>query len=171
MRFFYQHIGADLFARDAPVSLGSPGAERRFSLQEAQTTGRFMEDDKGIQIWGLPSGAASVCKSMDAGDYLLLLESDDFRYVGKIVYRWPDFREDLSSSMWGEGKFSIIVALEGSFVRFPWAQFKSRFGFRDAYHMRGNTMSLSADRIRSAGFEDAQSVYSWIVNDYGEMLK
>src|SRR5208283_1413597 len=56
----------------------------------------------GFQIWGIPSGAAQVLKDMETGDYLMLLESTDFRYVGQVIHRVSENCWDLSDHIWGE---------------------------------------------------------------------
>src|SRR5215203_3647044 len=97
MTIYYQHIGASLAARDFPESLGTPDAGlKRIHLSDVEPFLRHLPPDEladisakvrdlaptGFQVWGIPSGAAPVLAGMDAGDFLLLLESTEFRYVG-----------------------------------------------------------------------------------------
>lgn len=172
MAIFYQHIGQSLWRRDAPKSLGDDeGSLRRFDMDDVE---KFLSDlpppelqalrnmtgevaPTGFQIWGLPSGAGPTLRSMTAGDSLLLLERDEFRYVGQVLHRLSEPSWMLSNHIWGEQRFPIIVFLQGHMIRYPWERFKSEFGFASNYGMRGNTMKLSGDRVRISRFgsEDA----------------
>src|SRR5215212_2286836 len=102
MAVYYQHIGERLATRDFPKSLGTREAGlRRFGLSDVEPFLRHLPPDElvdiaakvrdlaptGFQVWGIPSGAAPVLAGMDAGDFLLLLESTEFRYVGQVIHR------------------------------------------------------------------------------------
>lgn len=168
MTLYYQHIGRALWTRDAPRSLGSDdGSLRRFHLDDVE---RFLTDlpppelaalreivgelaPTGFQIWGLPSGAAPTLRNMMAGDSLLLLESDEFRYIGQVLHRLSEPSWALSDHIWGEQRFPIIVFLQGQMIRYGWEQFKSDFAFAANYGMRGNTMRLASERIQASRFE------------------
>lgn len=171
MAIYYQHIGQPLWRRDAPKSLGDDeGNVRRFHMHDIE---EFLSDlpppelqalrnmtgevaPTGFQIWGLPSGAGPTLRSMTAGDSLMLLERDEFRYVGQVLHRLSEPSWMLSNHIWGEQRFPIIVFLQGHMIRHPWENFKSDFGFAPNYGMRGNTMRLSEDRVRRSryGSED-----------------
>jgi hypothetical protein len=171
MTIYYQHIGRALWARDAPRSIGTERGLKEFSLADimphlADLTSLEVEKMKGkltresegtFQIWGLPTGAQHVIRELSDGDHLLLLESEDFRYVGKVVHHLSEPCWDLSQQIWGEQKFPLIVLLQGSLVRYSWEAFVSDFGFAQNYHMRGNTMKLADAKLRMSPFgsEDA----------------
>jgi hypothetical protein len=106
----------------------------------------------GFQIWGLPSGAAPTLRNMMPGDSLLLLEREDFRYLGQVLHRLSEPSWALSDHIWGEQRFPIIVFLQGQMIRYAWDQFKSDFNFAPNYGMRGNTMRLSDTRVRDSSF-------------------
>lgn len=167
MTIYYQHIGQALWRRDAPRSLGSDdGTLRRFQIAdvddyltdvpepELYALRRITSDvaPTGFQIWGLPSGAAPTLRAMEAGDSLLLLERDDFRYVGQVLHRLSEPSWELSNYIWGEQRFPIIVFLQGQMIRYSWEQFKADFNFASNYGMRGNTMRLSNERIQASVF-------------------
>src|SRR5271165_2927708 len=107
----------------------------------------------GFQIWGIPSGAAQVLKDMGTGDYLMLLESTDFRYVGQVIHRITENCWDLSDHIWGEQRFPIVILLQGQLVTYGWDRFVESFGFASNYHMRGNTMALAHERVTASPFE------------------
>ena len=119
----------------------------------------------GFQIWGLPSGAAATLRRMSAGDNLLLLERDDFRYVGQVLHRLVEPSWDLSAHIWGEQRFPIIVILQGQMIRYAWEQFRDDFGFASNYGMRGNTMRLSEDRIHSSKFGSEDAFLASLLTD------
>ena len=178
MAVYYQHIGEALWRRDAPKSLGSDdGSLRRFHMVDVD---EFLSDipspelaevrsvanelaPTGFQIWGLPNGAAATLRSMIPGDSLLLLERDDFRYIGQILHRFSEPSWKLSDYIWGEQRFPIIVFLQGQMIRYPWEQFKRDFGFAANYGMRGNTMRLAAERIQASRFGSEDSFLASIL--------
>lgn len=167
MSVFYQHIGRELWARDAPRTLGDAAGPKRFSMEEIgpqlsdidQVTVSVLEQlitdvaPTGFQIWGLPSGAARVLNSMVAGDSLLLLESEYFRYAGQVLKKMDQPSWQLSRYLWGEEKFPIIVFLQGQTIDYPWSDFRTEFGFDPRYHMRGNTMRLSEERLIDSRYQ------------------
>lgn len=170
MSIFYQHIGRAMWARDAPQSLGSDEGLRHFHIEDLKP---FLTDisplsvetleeleaelaPTGFQIWGLPAGAAGVLRHMGAGDYLLLLENDEFRYAGQVLLRLHEPSWALSNYLWGEQRFPLIVFLQGQLVRYEWEEFKTEFGFDSRYHMRGNTMRLAAAKMANSRFSSEE---------------
>ena len=96
---------------------------------------------------------------MTAGDYLLLLENEDFRYAGQVLLRLHEPSWSLSNYLWGEQRFPLIVFLQGQLIRYAWGSFKAEFGFDARYHMRGNTMRLAPQKLASSRFaSEAQFV-------------
>src|SRR3954447_22279830 len=120
MAVYYQHIGQKLAARDFPRSLGTREAGlRRFGLGDVEPYLGHLPPEEladmaakvrdlaptGFQVWGIPSGAAAVLAGMATGDFLLLLESTEFRYVGQVIHRASEMCWDLSDHIWGEQRF------------------------------------------------------------------
>jgi hypothetical protein len=172
MTIYYQHIGERLTARDFPKSLGTAGSGLvRFGFKDIEgflehlTPLELLDIESkcsqlaptGFQIWGIPSGAQRVLEKMQTGDFLMLLESTDFAYCGQVLHRITDMCPDLSNEIWGEQKFPIIILLQGEMISYGWNEFAEHFGFAPNYHMRGNTMSLSAKRVieSTSGTEEA----------------
>jgi hypothetical protein len=54
-------------------------------------------------------GARDVLADMKTGDFLMLLESSDFRYVGQVIHRVSQPCWDLSRHIWSEQRFPIII--------------------------------------------------------------
>ena len=106
----------------------------------------------GFQIRGIPSGAEAVLAGMVTGDFLLLLESTEFRYVGQVIHRASELCWNLSDHIWGEQRFPILILLQGELIDYSWAEFVAAFGFAATYHMRGNTMRLADERLIASRF-------------------
>lgn len=165
MTVYYQHVGEQMAARDFPVSLGSPTtglkgfrlAELEANLQHVDTAEfsamKTKLSDRPFQIWGLPAGAERVVARMTTDDFLILLESVDFQYCGRILHRVSKFSHELSRQVWGEQRFPIIVFLDGDLISYEWRDFLSDLGFAGNYRLRGTTMSIGGDRIAASRFK------------------
>lgn len=169
--------------RDAPRSLGTPlDGVRRFAwldieeYLDAVTPYELMEArgmvtkeaaPTGFQIWGIPSGAQRVLEKMAAGDFLMLLESTDFRYVGQVLHRFTQPNHRLSRHIWGEERFPLIILLQGEMITYGWDAFAKHFSFDPKYHMRGNTMSLSSDRVSASQTGTEERFISTILTTTG----
>lgn len=163
MAIYYQHIGRDLWARDAPLSIVDQDRLIDFEFHDLEGSFTSLSPEeldhvradlggKSFQIWGLPSGAAKVLKHMVPGDHLMLLESEEFRYVGNVLHYMNEPSWDLSARIWGEQRFPLIVMLQGSAIHYPWVKFVRELGFAVNYHMRGNTCRIADERITSSRF-------------------
>src|SRR5208283_6013607 len=110
--------------RDAPKSIGTrQDGLIRFQLSdidtfishlppfEQLTTADVIRNlaPTGFQILGIPEGASGVLSTMTGGDFLLLLESTDFAYVGQVIQRLSEPCWDLSKHIWGEQRFPLII--------------------------------------------------------------
>lgn len=181
MTLYYQHIGRALWARDAPRTLGSEEEGlRRFQFEDVE--GHLTDTPSpevsairdlvaevaptGFQIWGLPGGAAGVLRTMVPGDSLLLLESEDFRYVGQVLHRLSEPSWELSSHLWGEQRFPLILFLQGHLVRYGWHDFKEDFAFAPNYGMRGNTMRLAPERVAASRFGTEEAFIAALLRQY-----
>jgi hypothetical protein len=165
LTIYYQHIGEITWARDAPQSIGTLSAGmKRFSIHDIEP---FLTEldafellsiqrqvaelaPTGFQIWGIPSGAERVLEPMETGDFLLLLESIDFVYAGRVIHRISQHCWELSNYIWGEARFPLIILLQGEFISYLWTEFREHFGFAENYHMRGNTMRRNPKRVASS---------------------
>jgi hypothetical protein len=181
MTIYYQHIGEKLWTRDAPQSIGTPTGVRRFTIQDIESflghlepfellsIYRVVEDlaPTGFQIWGIPEGARDVLAPMVSGDFLLLLESTDFRYVGQVLHRTSQPCWDLSRHIWGESRFPLIILLQGEMITYEWKQFATDFEFASNYHMRGQTMRLANERVAASEFETEENFVSHLLTTTG----
>ncbi|AWN41160.1 HNH endonuclease [Methylobacterium durans] len=182
MSVFYQHIGEALWRRDAPKSIGTPeGGLRRFRLPEIEKHLQNIPPSElaaahskmtelaptGFQVWGLPEGARDAIKNMEDGDFLMLLENTDFKFVGQVLHRLSEPCWDLSRHIWGEARFPLVVFLQGELTSYPWTNFCADFSFADGYHMRGNTMRLSSERIGSSPWQTEEGFISHLLTTTG----
>ncbi|UAJ09559.1 HNH endonuclease [Glacieibacterium megasporae] len=180
MAIFYQHIGRQLWARDAPRSIGADGELRRFmmiglekylpEIANAEISNLKMLENEvaptGFQIWGLPSGAQTVVSRMTNGDFLMLLESEKFAYVGQVLHKLSVPSWTLSNHIWNEQSFPIIVFLQGQLINYDWSEFKDNFGISPNYNLRGRTASLSLARITDSKFGDEERFIADIMAKY-----
>jgi hypothetical protein len=182
MAIFYQHIGEKLWLRDAPRSIGTiREGLKRFSWLEIEP---FLSDldayevmtlrskivdlaPTGFQIWGIPSGAQRVLEPMGTGDFLMLLESTDFSYVGQVIHRVSQPLWGLSGHIWGEQRFPLIILLQGELINYGWDAFSSHFGFDAKYHMRGNTMKLADERVALSTFSNEDAFIARLLTTTG----
>ena len=142
MSVFFQHVGEAGAARDFPRTIGTAkGGLRRFHVGDLETylaqlppgeVERLQRDaDKyepeGFQVWGIPSGARSILRDFQVGDYLLLLEAatpgGSFAYVGRAIAKPSQECFELSQHLWGEQRFPLIVFLKGNLTSYPWLRF------------------------------------------------
>lgn len=182
MTVYYQHIGEKLSARDFPRTIGTPKsglvnfhwedisnfltdldpAESRLLKEETQ---KFAGD--GFQIWGIPSGAKSVIRDLEKGDYLLLLETigpgGSFAYVGRVIGRPSKECFDLSLHLWGESRFPLIVFLKGALTSYPWFAFCEAFGLSKNWNPAGNTYRVTDERWSRSQFESEKAFITHVV--------
>ena len=104
---------------------------------------------------------------MAGGDFLLLLESIDFAYVGQVIQRLSEPCWDLSRHIWGEQRFPLIILLQGQLISYPWEQFKEDFRFASNYEMRGQTAKLGPQRIPNSNFETEEAFIARLLTTAG----
>jgi len=175
MSIYFQHVGVANANRDFPETIGVANEVLNLKLndikshlssvspEEYDKLHRVLDDDTEFQIWGVPAGAKKVLQNLSNGDYFLLMANqNEFSYCGKVIYRFQDLNYDLSESLWGERKFSIIFLLTGQMISFPWHNFVDMFGYATNYSMRGNTMKMSETRFNESQFENEKQFAAYI---------
>jgi HNH endonuclease len=183
MTIYYQHVGEKGAARDFPRTLGNTKTYELKQFQYSdikdylghlkpaitQRIARIVSDisPDGFQIWGIPSGAKLVLKNMAANDKLLLLEAAGeggfFTYCGTVIHRIEEPCHDLSTHLWGEGRFPIIILLDGRMILYRWFDFLDRFGLSQNFNPRGQTMSLAAARF-GTGFSGSEEEFISLIS-------
>lgn len=166
MAIYFQHVGAPGSARDFPRTIGTPKTGLvRFQLSDVMAYITDLLPDEvssieravskgapdGFQIWGVPSGAKFVIKNMQAGDYLMLLNSIQdggmFTYGGMVLARLSQECDALSQHLWREPRFPLIVFLKGALIEYPWEIFCDEFSFKHNWNPAGNTYRLRDERL------------------------
>ena len=170
MTIYFQHVGAENAARDFPRSLLlADGTPVKFSLEDvtpylshlSKEELSSIESELGgntFQIWGLPAGAKTIVAKMKKEDYLLLipLASSD----GGVTYACRRrtnpilFGDELSEHVWGNGKFSCIVLVDGSPVSLPWDAFLGSLNYAPNWRPAGQTYPIKADRLQHSDYKD-----------------
>jgi hypothetical protein len=166
-----------MVARDFPRSIGTlSGGMCHFTFEDIANDLRNLTSHEqeeiaerssrgcpqGFQIWGLPSPASQVLKSMTCSDRLLLLESDRFSYIGVVIHRVSELCYELSRSIWRESAFPVIVLLKGELIQYPWETFLKDFDFDSNYHMRGNTAKLADGRFKASRFTSEDAFHAYV---------
>jgi hypothetical protein len=174
--FYYQHVGEEMAARDFPRTIGTPlDGTVEFEVSYvasweclAPENAAYLRDNErrgqlgGFQFWGFPRGAERALAKMGDGDELMLMSSKLFEIVATVVGRLPRFDDALSTRLWGEAKFPIVVAIQNvDFVELPFEVFRERLRFAPNYHMRGKTMRVGDSKLREAGFANARDLSRW----------
>jgi hypothetical protein len=171
MSIYFPHVGERGGRRDFPKTIGDrEGGLKRFSLLEIEShltelsrrelaelrVAIETEATDGFQIWGIPSGARSILRSLAFDDWLLLLESDRpggaFHYAGRVIYCPERELFRLSNHLWGEERFPIVLFLVGNLINLGWETFRDDFDFAPNWRLAGNTYPLKEERIASSRF-------------------
>jgi 5-methylcytosine-specific restriction protein A len=182
MTIYFQHVGEQGGKRDFPKTIGTPveglvhlGLDDVPELTAALTVQQRRELEEvlrreaphGFQIWGIPTGARSVLRNLRTGDWLLLLLSDgpggSFYYGGRVVFRPEHEMFDLSTKLWGEAKFPLIVLLNGRLTSYPWEPFRESFGYNKDWRLAGMTYRLTPERIGRSQFATETDVIRGVI--------
>jgi 5-methylcytosine-specific restriction protein A len=179
---YFQHVGEAGGHRDFPKTIGTPKAGLRhfkfedvepylsnLSVEQREAISRSLEAEvpAGFQIWGVPSGAKSVLRSLQAGDYVLLLESvgpgGSFAYGGRVVAALPGENFELSMALWGEARFPLIVFLSGRLTNYLWYDFCDALGYKRNWNPAGMTSRIPLDKLTASPWESEEKAIEAIV--------
>lgn len=182
MTVFFQHIGEAGGKRDLPKTIGtSEKGLVQFSFDEIEPHLKnlsnnevselriklFENNPNGFQIWGIPSGAKSVLKSLKEDDYLLLLHAagvgGSFAYGGRIVAFPRSECFQLSEYLWGETKFPLIVFMDGALTSYSWHQFCELTGYKKNWNPAGQTYRITEERMAHAGYQEDSQIIEKVV--------
>lgn len=176
MTIYFQHVGERGGNRDFPKTIGDSSGLRGFHLLDIQSF--LSKDDRrqlpllpshGFQIWGIPSGAKQMLKSLVPGDWVLLLKSDrpggQFYYAGRVLYRLSNESFELSRHLWGEARFPIILFLEGCLTSYPWEAFRENLGYNSKWRLAGNTFRVLPDRLATSSYRSEEALISALIGD------
>ena len=97
----------------------------------------------------------------------MLLESIHFPYVGQVLHRISEPCWDLSEYIWHDKHFPIIVFLQGELISYQWDDFIKHFGFKTNYHLRGQTMKLSEEKVAQSPSGSEESFIATLATTMG----
>lgn len=111
---------------------------------------------------------------MIVGDYLLLLDTNAeggaFRYFGRVLYRLPSEQWHLSSYLWKESTYSIIVLTRGHLIKYPWIKFLGDFGYGSGLKPMGRTYRIAKQTMSNSRFTDEGTFYETITAEYAAQM-
>ena len=173
MTVYFQHVGEAGGARDFSRTIGTPGmglklfrhddvAPHLLQLPQGELESLRRETEQyapdGFQVWGIPSGAKSVLRAFEIGDYLLLLEAagpgGSFAYAGRAIAKPSRECFELSQHLWGEERFPLIVFLKGNLTSFRWIDFCENLGYRTNWNPAGQTYRVQYERLVASRYMD-----------------
>ncbi len=180
MTLYFQHVGEANARRDFPRTIATGDGLIRFKFGDIETDLGCLSGSEraeladtletsapeGFQIWGVPSGAKSMLRYLTKGDHFALLVSirpfGQIEYVGQIVGAPSEPCYDLSTRLWGEQRFPLIVFMVGWVAAYPWEQFRDRLGYASNWDPAGKTWPVKQERLRAAGETEETFVRSLI---------
>jgi 5-methylcytosine-specific restriction protein A len=177
MTVFFQHVGEAGGARDFPRTIGTvKDGLRRFHVGDLekylthlpsgeierlrQDTDKY--EPQGFQVWGIPSGARSILRDFQVGDFLFLLEAagpgGSFAYVGRTIAKPSRECFELSQHLWGEQRFPLILFLKGHLTNYRWFSFCESLGYKTNWNPAGQTYRLQHERLITSPFIDEEGL-------------
>lgn len=131
---------------------------------------RDIFDQKPIPVWGSRDSTRnrSIFEKMRPGDDVLIVEGENIKLLGKIAAK--TINPELSNELWHSLKASDTESTGWSLIYFianpveinlPFAQFKTLFGYKDNWKLRGFT-SISDEKLDSF-YEEFDDLYSILV--------
>jgi 5-methylcytosine-specific restriction enzyme A len=108
-----------------------------------------------FNCWGVPSGASSVIRRLEAGDYVLLLESatqdGQVPVLCQVRLYWPHKLWDLSLSLWNSYNYPYIFFFHTEMLNLGWPEFMEHVGYKPTYNPRGNFNSVASEKLSDFG--------------------
>ena len=108
-----------------------------------------------FNCWGVPAGAESVIRQLEAGDFVLLVYSaTEYGKVPVLCHVqvfWPDELRNLSFTLWGNDKYPYIFFFRTEKLSLSWPEFREHLGYRHNFDPRGNFYSVASHRLDDFG--------------------
>ena len=170
MQLFLHHVGQEGAEEDfkktvykdisiETVESNVPASDQRRDellneLRQEFPTGRF-------NCWGVPSGASSVIEQLEAGDFVLLLESatqhGEVPVLCHVQLFWPYKLWDLSLSLWNSNNYPYIFFFHTEKLNLGWPEFKEHVGYKPNYNPRGHFLRVASNKL-----DDFNGVYGYV---------
>jgi 5-methylcytosine-specific restriction enzyme A len=163
MNLYYHHVGQDGAALDFTKTIFSDiniSNLKRFISQKEISFQYYIykplaqECPNGfVNCWGVPEGANYKIKDLEAGDYVLLVESLEYPNLilaEVIAYRHQKFAQ-LSNYLWGSNKFPYIFFIKWNYLDLNWRGFCRLINYSIEYNPRGLFLNISKDIANQHG--------------------
>jgi len=109
-----------------------------------------------FNVWGVPAGASSIIRSLDVGDYMLLVESVHFPdgYIPALcpvkVFIKSEFPE-LSFALWQSSHYPFVFFFNTISLDLSWFEFLEHVGYKDNFNPRGKVYRIAEKRLARFG--------------------
>jgi 5-methylcytosine-specific restriction protein A len=104
-----------------------------------------------FNCWGVPAGASSVIKRLQAGDFVLLLEAatqdGQVPVLCHVRLFWPHKLWDLSLSLWNSNNYPYVFFFHTEKLNLSWPEFTEHVGYKPHYNPRGNFNSVASGKL------------------------
>jgi hypothetical protein len=179
MTIFYQYVGKKAKTKSAEtIGTLTDGLvlrqldqfeELSAELNAVEETEIRQKAPKGFQLWGISRLAKNrpnfPASHLQKDDWVLFFDSDAFYYGGQAIYKSKGEMPNLSRQLWSSDKAYLIVLLNGTFLRYPWEDFRSAFGYKPGYlrAIRGQMKWLPQETIVKSQFKTERGVITTIL--------
>ena len=164
MRLFFHHVGqkgADedfkkTVYKDVPIQTVESNVPGSYPHRNKLLNQLRQEFPDGLfDCWGVPAGAKSVIRQLQAGDVVLLVHSateyGEVPVLCPVQVFWPHELRDLSFALWGNDKYPFIFFFRTVELTLTWPEFREHLGYKHNFDPRGNFYSVASHRLDDFG--------------------
>jgi hypothetical protein len=168
VRLFFHHVGQkgadEDFKKTVYKDVSIPTVEDNVPVSYPQRdellTQLRQEFPTGFfNCWGVPAGAKSVIRQLQAGDFVLLVHSateyGEVPVLCRVQVFWPHELRDLSFALWGNDKYPYIFFFHTEHLTLSWPELREHLGYRHNFDPRGNFYSVASHRLDEFGGVEA----------------
>ncbi|GCE06635.1 HNH endonuclease [Dictyobacter aurantiacus] len=174
MQFFFHHVGQagssdfdKTVFKDVDIAIlnNKLTADIQDSAIKALSS---LFPDGHFNCWGVPEGAKFVIRNLNAGDYVLLVESariDGFiPALCHVKYYIQSLQPVLSEALWGNKKYPYIFFFQTEQLELPWIDFLEQVEYKPNFNPAGSFLSIRNERI--AKFGEAEGYAKYLRTNY-----
>jgi len=179
MNLYYHHVGVEGAAEDFPKTVFTKRAigtvsdhvsgstfEKPLILEEI---GRAFPDGR-FNCWGVPEGAKSVVKNLQAGDAVLLIvttgEDGAIPALCRVKAYYPLKLYGLSKALWGSEQYPYIFFFDTTVLSLTWGEFLYHVDYKPNYDPRGKFLSVADWRL--SDFGGAEGYINLLLDNFRE---
>jgi hypothetical protein len=151
MQLFFHNVGLDGATRDFPKTVfkGIPiaVAEKNIPVdapyrEEVIQGLRDKFPSGSFNCWGVPPGAESAIKHLNAGDVMLLVKTIGGEYgeipaLGIVKVFVKEQMRELSQVLWGKHGYPYVFFFDTESISLTWTKFKEDVGYKPNYRPPG----------------------------------